>query len=107
MKWYEKLQKRWNLKSGKQVAIVLIVFALTGSTAVSLKMFILEAAGMGHDTSPWIKFPFVIIMTFMIYQVLLLVYAFIFGQFKFFWEFEKKMFRRFGGKSNKNKKTDE
>ncbi|QCK14317.1 DUF6787 family protein [Mangrovivirga cuniculi] len=107
MKWFKKLQKHWNLKSGKQVAIVLIVFALTGSTAVYLKKFMLDIAGFGPETSWWVKIPFLIIITFINYQILLLAYAFLFGQFKFFWEFEKKMFRRMTGKGKKNKKTDE
>jgi hypothetical protein len=34
-----------------------------------------------------------------VYNVFLLFYGFVFGQFKFFWEFEKKFFKRiFGGR---------
>jgi len=38
-----------------------------------------------------------------IYNVFLLIYGFIFGQFKFFWEYEKKMWNRMTGKSKKQK----
>jgi len=31
-----------------------------------------------------------------LYQILLLVYGFIFGQFRFFWEKEKKLVKRIG-----------
>jgi len=33
-----------------------------------------------------------------VYNVILLIYGFIFGQFSFFWEFEKRMFRRMTGR---------
>jgi hypothetical protein len=35
-------------------------------------------------------------LIFPIYQVLLVFFGFIFGQFKFFWNFEKKMLSRMG-----------
>jgi len=38
-----------------------------------------------------------------IYNVFLLIYGFVFGQFKFFWEYEKKMWNRMTGKSKKSK----
>jgi hypothetical protein len=31
-----------------------------------------------------------------LYQIILLMYGFIFGQFNFFWEKEKQIFRRIG-----------
>jgi len=37
-----------------------------------------------------------------IYNVFLLIYGFVFGQFKFFWEYEKKMWNRMTGKSKKS-----
>jgi hypothetical protein len=36
MGWFEKLQNRWGV-TGKQVILILIVFALTGSTIAFLK----------------------------------------------------------------------
>ena len=41
----------------------------------------------------WILF---IIIGLIFYQLLLVTFGWLFGQFKFFWEFEKKMLRRFG-----------
>ena len=37
-----------------------------------------------------------ILLIFPFYQVLLVIYGWLFGQFKFFWEFEKKMLSRMG-----------
>ncbi|HCO85018.1 MAG TPA: diacylglyceryl transferase, partial [Arenibacter sp.] len=39
---------------------------------------------------------FRILLIFPIYQFLLVIYGWLFGQFKFFWEFEKKMLSRMG-----------
>ncbi|RZL40902.1 MAG: diacylglyceryl transferase, partial [Pedobacter sp.] len=44
----------------------------------------------------WLYYPLYIILIFPIYQVLLVSFGSIFGQFKFFWEFEKKMLRSMG-----------
>ncbi|MDN5200546.1 prolipoprotein diacylglyceryl transferase [Fulvivirgaceae bacterium BMA10] len=89
----QKLKDRWQLKSGFQVIIVLIVFACTGFTVLFLKRPVMHFI----DASEQYEILFSIIYYILIlpiYQILLLGYAFIFGQFKFFWEFEKKMFRR-------------
>uniref|UniRef100_UPI00325FA988 DUF6787 family protein n=1 Tax=Gelidibacter japonicus TaxID=1962232 RepID=UPI00325FA988 len=39
-----------------------------------------------------------IIVGLIFYQIMLIFFGWLFGQFKFFWEFEKKMFSRFGFK---------
>jgi hypothetical protein len=38
-----------------------------------------------------------LILVLPLYQIFLLIYGFIFGQFKFFWEKEKLIFRRIVG----------
>ncbi|CAD5298451.1 MULTISPECIES: DUF6787 family protein [unclassified Imperialibacter] len=95
--WLTRLQDRWNLKSGWQVAIVLIVFACTGFTVLFLKkpLFRLIHASEEYYTLLTILY-YILILP--IYNLILLFYGFIFGQFNFFWEFEKRMFRRFSGK---------
>ncbi|MCB0447619.1 MAG: hypothetical protein KDD03_08930, partial [Gelidibacter sp.] len=37
-----------------------------------------------------------IIIGLIFYQLLLVFFGWLFGQFQFFWEFEKKMLRKFG-----------
>ncbi|MEO1654278.1 MAG: DUF6787 family protein [Bacteroidota bacterium] len=91
--WIERLKTRWGLKSAFQVIIVLIVFALTGSTSVYITKPIFALIGVGTNSPLWLKIVLNILIILPIYQVLLLAYGFLFGQFHFFWEFEKKMFR--------------
>jgi hypothetical protein len=41
----------------------------------------------------WIIF---VVVSLIFYQILLVFWGFVLGQFTFFWNFEKKMLRRFG-----------
>ena len=87
-------KERWNITSNWQVFVILIVFAVTDSSSALLAKPFLSLFGISKETlSGWIYYPLYIIMIFPIYQVLLVSFGFIFGQFKFFWAFEKKMLR--------------
>lgn len=87
-------KQRWNIKSNWQLAVIFVVFAVTGSSAAYLSKPILAFFGISkYSVSGWIYYPLYIILIFPVYQVLLVGYGFIFGQFEFFWAFEKKMLR--------------
>lgn len=93
----KKLKERWGIESGLQLTVILIVFAVTGSTAAYLSKPILAWLGITKaDTSPWLYYLLYIVLILPVYQVLLVSYGFLCGQFKFFWEFEKKMLRGMG-----------
>lgn len=103
--WTERLRERWNLKNGWQVAIVLIVFACTGFTVLFIKKPILQflAGDAGNSTQASIIY-YILILP--LYNLLLLLYGFIFGQFPFFWAFEKRFFSRIGGLFRSKEKKD-
>jgi hypothetical protein len=87
-------KERWNIKSNGQVIVILIVFAITGSSAAYLSKPVLSIFGIiKGEVSNWIYYPLYIILIFPIYQVLLVTFGFLFRQFDFFWAFEKKMLR--------------
>jgi hypothetical protein len=91
--WIQKLMHRWKLKSAFQVIIVLIVFACTGFTVLFIKKPILHfLAGERGDTVTASVIYYLLILP--LYNVILLAYGFLFGQFNFFWEFEKRFFNR-------------
>jgi hypothetical protein len=92
-----KLKTRWGIVSNFQMAVIFVVFAITGSSAAYLSKPILKWFGIAkEDVSLWVYYPLYIILIFPVYQVLLVTIGFIFGQFKFFWAFEKKMLRGMG-----------
>jgi len=98
----EKLKQRWGIDSNFAIIIILIVFSVTGSSAVFLAKPILNSIGLVRDSfsEAWwggfIYYTLRILIIFPIYQILLVAFGWLFGQFKFFWNFEKKMLSRFG-----------
>ena len=93
----EKLKKRWGIESNFQIIIIFIVFAITGSVSAKLAAPLTELIGITKENvSGWVYWPIRILLIFPIYQVLLVFFGWLFGQFKFFWAFEKKMLKRLG-----------
>jgi hypothetical protein len=98
--WIDRLKDRWQLKNLSQVIIVLIVFACTGFTVFFIKRPLLTfLAGKEGDTLMASVLYYIFILP--LYNVLLLAYGFIFGQFDFFWRFEKRFFNRLIRKNKK------
>lgn len=92
----EKLKKRWGITSNIQLTIIFIVFAITGTASAWLsKPFCFWLGITKEDLGLWFT-PVRLLLIFPIYQVLLVLIGFVFGQFKFFWAFEKKMLRSMG-----------
>jgi len=93
----EKLKRRWGIDSNFQIVVIFIVFAITGSTAAKLAEPLTEFIGLERETTNvWLYWTARILLIFPIYQVLLVAFGWLFGQFRFFWNFEKKMLRRMG-----------
>ncbi|MGL2993933.1 DUF6787 family protein [Flavobacterium sp. TSSA_36] len=92
----KKLKERWGIESNFQLTIIFIVFAITGSASAWLsKPFCLWLCISKEDFGFWFT-PLRLLLIFPIYQVLLVCIGFLFGQFRFFWTFEKKMLRSMG-----------
>ncbi len=92
--------QRFKLKYGindKDAIIVLLVFTVTGSLSVKLGRPVLAFFQISSETmSAWTYWPLRVLVTFPIYQILLLAIGSSLGQFKFFWQFQKKMILPFG-----------
>lgn len=88
------LKEKWGLQNLAQVVAVLVVFSLTGSTVVWIRKFLFAAIGFDEATPFWLKTITYLLFIMPFYQILLLVYGFLLGQFSFFWEKEKKLARR-------------
>ena len=100
----KRFKEKWNISSNYQLAIILIVFAITGSLSIYVSRPILESLSINKEIfSTWLYWPLRIIIVFPIYQILILIIGTIFGQFKFFWKFEKKFLKRIGFKNLNDK----
>jgi hypothetical protein len=93
----EKLKKRWGIDSNWQIIVILIVFSVTGYASLYIAKPILDLVGLSQETTnPWVYRPLRILLIFPFYQILILFFGWLFGQFNFFWNFEKKMLKRLG-----------
>ena len=94
-----RLKEKWGITSNFQIIIILLVFSITGSIAVWIAKPVLSLVGLDKEVvSPWLFWPIRILIIFPIYQILIVIIGALFGQFKFFWAFEKKMLVRLGFK---------
>jgi len=92
-----KLESKWIVNQRWELIRIFIVFAITGSSSVLVGRPIIEWLGITQDNlHPLLYWILFITISLFFYQVLLVLIGWIFGQFQFFWNFEKKMIRRFG-----------
>ena len=86
-----KLIKIFKVKDFNQLIIIFIVFGITGSLSVVLGKYVLinvfGESFLNNDFYWLLR----LILIFPIYQVLLIIVGALFGQFKYFWEIEKKI----------------
>ena len=102
MSFLHSLKDRWKLDNLKQVILVLVAFACTGFTVMFLKTPIVHWIG-GSEGNQTLLTILYYIFILPIYNIILLIYGFIFGQFAFFWNFEKRMWYRMSGQKHKIK----
>lgn len=97
LKLFKFLEKRWKLQYRWEMIRVFIVFAVTGSSSLYVGRPIIKLLGITKENlNPILYWILFIIIGLIFYQILLVTFGWLFGQFQFFWEFEKKMLRRFG-----------
>lgn len=97
--WMERLKDRWKVKNTFQVVIILVVFACTGTTVALLARPLLHALFAPEEVPTWATVLYYVLIL-PIYNVFLLFYGLLFGQFQFFWSFEKRFFARLFGRSD-------
>lgn len=89
MNFLRSLQERWKVDSIGKVIVILLVFCLTGTTVVYLKKFVKPYLG-----DEWFIDIIYYILILPVYNIILLIYGFLFGQGKYFLAFEKRFFSR-------------
>ena len=86
-----RLIKIFKVKDFNQLIIIFIVFGITGSLSVVLGKYVLinifGESFLNNDYYWLLR----LILIFPIYQVLLIIVGALFGQFRYFWEIEKKI----------------
>ncbi|WP_370391166.1 DUF6787 family protein [uncultured Winogradskyella sp.] len=96
---FKKLENKWVLTYRWEMIRVFIVFAVTGSSSLYIGRPIIKLIGITKENlNPVLYWILFVIIGLIFYQILLVTFGWLFGQFKFFWEFEKKMLKRMGFK---------
>ena len=91
----QNLIKKFNAKSKVHLLVIFFVFGLSGSFSLWVSspiMSTLDLKNILNNYPLYIFFRILIIIP--IYQLVLIVVAAIFGEFQYFWKFEKKILRR-------------
>ena len=101
----EGLMKRWKVDK-KDLVLILCVFAITGTTTAFVSKLITGWVGF-TDATYWLwKLLLRLVVLIFGYQAILLAVAFLFGQFPFFWKYEKKILTRLGILKKEKSGTD-
>lgn len=94
---FKKLEDKWKVKYKWEMINIFLVFAITGSSSIFISRPIIKLIGITKENlNPFIYWILFIIIGFVFYQISLVLIGWLFGQFKFFWDFEKKMIIRLG-----------
>lgn len=88
----DQLKQKWGIESTHRVVLIFVIFGVTGSLIMILKEPIFQVLQVPSNTTLWLQIPLAVL----IYQVLLLAVGSVFGEFRFFWEKEKRLVRLFG-----------
>jgi len=93
--WIIKLKRKWNIDSNWDFILIMIVFSIAGMSIVYVRKPLFHVLGITTATPFLIKFFAWLIIVFPTYQINLIIFGFLLGQFNFFWEKEKQMGRFF------------
>jgi len=93
--WVLKLKKKWNIERNIDFVLIMLVFSLAGMCIVYERRPLFHLFGITAATPFWIKFLTWLAIVFPAYQINLIIFGSLLGQFRFFWEKEKQMGRFF------------
>ena len=93
----KRFKESFGIKSKSQLILVFIVFGITGTISAAISAPVMNLFGLSLESFPELFYwPVRLLIIFPIYQVLLIIIAYIFGQFNLFWNFEKKLLKKLG-----------
>lgn len=95
---FKRLQEKWKV-NGWQVAIIIVVFALGGSLCGWLGKQVLNLFAIDEVN---LRIPLYILLVTLLWPVCVILISIPFGQFPFFWNYLKKIFKRMTGYPTKH-----
>lgn len=92
---FERLKKKWKV-SNLDLILIICVFGVTGTSTAIISRYITEWVGLTADSPLWQRAALRGGMLIFGYQIIILIVSVPFGQFKFFWNYEKKILQKMG-----------
>ncbi|MBI5150312.1 MAG: hypothetical protein HZA28_06045 [Candidatus Omnitrophica bacterium] len=92
-KFLQGMKTKYNVQTTLELVKIMTVFSLAGMAIVWVRKPIFHALGVTAQTPFILKFLAWLAVVFPTYQINLLIFGFLFGQFSFFWEREKNLWR--------------
>ena len=92
----QNLIKKFNAKSKVHLLVIFFVFGLGGSFSLWISSPIMSALDLKNILNNYpLNIFFRVLIIIPIYQIILIIIAALFGEFEYFWEFEKKIFKTY------------
>lgn len=104
MSFFEKLKARWGITSNWRLFKILLIFSLTGMSAVQIRKLIFPLIGIGTDTPTWLYILLWLVLITPAYYFFMVIFSMLLGEKDFFFNMMSKSFSRF---SRKKKAIDD
>ena len=90
----QNLIKKFNAKSKVHLLVIFFVFGLSGSFSLWISSPVMAALDLKNILNNYALYVFFrVLIIIPIYQLILIVIASIFGEFQYFWKFERKFLK--------------
>ena len=91
----QNLIKKFNAKSKVHLCVIFLVFGLSGSISLWVSSPVMSALDLKSIYNNYVLYFFCRVLIIVpIYQLILIIIATLFGEFEYFWRFEKKFLKR-------------
>jgi hypothetical protein len=91
---FKRLKKKWGIESNFQLILIMLVFAIAGTSILYLRPLIFRLFGISPEWPFLLKAILYLLLVTPVYFIVLMTTATVLGQFRFFWNFERKYFTR-------------
>jgi len=92
--WSDRLKAKWGIESNFSFWMIMLTFTLAGMSITQVRPLYWNLLGFTKEhPSMWVKVPTYLLLVFPTYQISLIIFGTLLGQFRFFWAKEKAMGR--------------
>ncbi|MFC2116821.1 DUF6787 family protein [Bacteroidota bacterium] len=106
LRLFKRLKEKWGIESNFQFILINLVFAISGSSILYLRPLLFRLLGISPEWPFLLKAILYLLIVTPVYFVVLMFTATVLGQFRFFWNFERRMFARRRTRLNTKKEND-